>query len=152
MKEPARLNSLNLLYPPITAVLLLGVESANKAGYPIAIFETFRTPARQNQVYAQGRTSPGRIVTNAKAYRSWHQYGIAADVALFDDGRWSWDFDPKKISQFFDLDKLIWGGTFRRPDGPHYEWRNKPSLVVSEALVKSQGILRFWAELDALAS
>ncbi len=152
MKEPARLNSLNLLYSPMRDVLLLGVAEANKAGYPLAVFETFRSPARQDQIYAQGRTQPGKVVSNSKAYQSWHQYGIAADVALFDDKRWSWDFDPKVISKFFDLDKLIWGGTFKSADGPHYEWRKKPSLTVSEALVRSQGILRFWAELDALAS
>lgn len=152
MKEPTRYTSLNLLYPPFAQEMLKGIAEANKAGIPVALFESFRSPARQEQIYAQGRSSPGKIVSNAKAYQSWHQYGIAADIALFDDGRWSWNFDPKKISQFFDLDKLIWGGTFKSPDGPHYEWRKKPSLVVSEALVKSQGILRFWAELDALAS
>lgn len=152
MREPTRLNSLNLLYGPMVDVILSGVDSANKAGIPIAVFETFRTPQRQAQIHAQGRTAPGKIVTNAKGWQSWHQYGVAADIALRIDGRWSWDFDPKEVAKHFDTEKLIWGGTFKKPDGPHYEWRNKPSLVVAEALVKSNGILRFWAELDALGS
>lgn len=152
MKEPTRLSSLNLTYSPMSGVLLSGLNLAKKAGYPLAIFESFRTPQRQDQLYAQGRTAPGKIVTQATGWKSWHQYGVAVDIALLDDGRWSWDFDPKAMSKFFDLDKLIWGGTFKSPDGPHYEWRNKPSLVVAEALVKSNGILRFWAELDALGS
>lgn len=152
MKEPTRYTSIHLLYPPFAAAMLQGIAEANKAGIPVALFETFRSPARQDQIYAQGRTQPGKVVSNAKAYQSWHQYGIAADIALFDDGRWSWNFDPEKISKYFKSDLLIWGGTFKNFDGPHYEWKKKPSLVVSEALVKSQGILRFWAELDALAS
>lgn len=149
MKERTRLNSTNLLYGPMKAHTILGVNSANKAGIPIAIFETFRTPQRQDQIYAQGRTTSGKIVTQSKGWQSWHQYGVAVDIALLIDGRWSWDFDPKEVSKHFDTDKLIWGGTFKNFDGPHYEWRNKPSLPVAEALVRSNGILRFWAELDA---
>ena len=152
MKDRARLNSTNLLYCPMVDILLSGVKSANKAGIPVAIFETFRTPQRQDQIYAQGRTTPGNIVSNAKGWQSWHQFGVAADIALLIDGRWSWDFDPKEVSKHFDTDKLIWGGTFKNFDGPHYEWRNKPSLKIAEALVRSNGILRFWAELDALGS
>lgn len=149
MKEPVRLNSLNLLYWPFRQVLEQGVKAANKAGIQIAVFETFRTPQRQDQIYAQGRTTPGKIVSNSKAWQSWHQFGVAADIALLNDGRWSWDFDPKEVSKYFDNKLIIWGGTFKNFDGPHYEWRNKPDLPVAEGLVRSQGILRFWAELDA---
>ena len=152
MKEPTRLNSLNLLYGPMVDSILSSVSSANKAGYPVAVFETFRTPQRQDLIYAQGRTATGKIVTNSKAWQSWHQYGVAFDIALKIDGRWSWDFDPKIVAKYFDTDKLIWGGTFKNFDGPHFEWRNKPSLTVAEALVRSNGILRFWAELDALGA
>jgi hypothetical protein len=149
MKEPTRFSSPNLLFPPFLAELVLGIARANEAGFPIAIFESFRSPLRQGQLFEQGRSQPGKIITNAKPWASWHQYGLAADIALFQNGGWSWDFDPKKISKFFESPKLTWGGTFKNFDGPHYEWKKKPSLVVSEALVKSQGILRFWAEIEA---
>lgn len=46
--------------------------------------ECLRTVAEQDALYAQGRTTPGSIVTNAKgsSYSSQHQWGIAADFYL----------------------------------------------------------------------
>lgn len=48
-------------------------------------FETWRSPARQNYLYAQ----PERI-TNAEAWESDHQYGIAADFVPKEKNMWSW--------------------------------------------------------------
>lgn len=58
---------------------------------PFRLFEGFRSPQRQQYLYAQGRTREGRIVTKAKPWRSYHQYGVAGDFVLFIDGKWSWD-------------------------------------------------------------
>ena len=58
---------------------------------PFRIFEGFRSPERQRNLYAQGRTKPGSIVTRAKPWSSYHQYGVAADFVLFIEGKWSWD-------------------------------------------------------------
>jgi hypothetical protein len=57
---------------------------------PFRLFEGFRTPASQRDLYAQGRTRPGNIVTKAGPWRSFHQYGFAADFVLYLDGQWSW--------------------------------------------------------------
>jgi peptidoglycan L-alanyl-D-glutamate endopeptidase CwlK len=43
------------------------------------IYEGARTLTRQAELYAQGRTVPGRIVTQAKPGRSFHNYGLAID-------------------------------------------------------------------------
>ena len=40
-----------------------------------------RTMAEQRGIYAQGRTKPGNIVSNAPAGFSAHNYGLAADLA-----------------------------------------------------------------------
>ena len=37
---------------------------------------TFRSAQEQNELYAQGRTKPGKIVTNAVAGKSAHNYRI----------------------------------------------------------------------------
>ena len=58
---------------------------------PFRLFEGFRSPHRQRDLYAQGRTLPGPIVTKAPPWSSYHQYGIAGDFVLFIDGNWSWD-------------------------------------------------------------
>lgn len=46
---------------------------------------TIRTFAEQEALYAQGRTKPGKVVTNAKAGMSYHNYGLAVDIVLLKD-------------------------------------------------------------------
>ena len=66
-----------------------------EADIPLFVFEAYRTPVRQAYLYAQGRTRPGRIVTYAKAWHSYHQYGLAVDLVFGGPGKWTWD-EPKK--------------------------------------------------------
>ena len=40
-----------------------------------------RTMAEQRDIYAQGRTKPGKVVSNAPAGYSAHNFGLAADLA-----------------------------------------------------------------------
>lgn len=49
-------------------------------------YSGLRTPEKQDELYAQGRTAPGGIVTNAKGGESAHQYGCANDWTLWDAG------------------------------------------------------------------
>jgi peptidoglycan L-alanyl-D-glutamate endopeptidase CwlK len=58
---------------------------------PFRLFEGFRSPERQQYLYSQGRTWPGPIVTKALPWTSYHQYGLAGDFVLFENGRWSWE-------------------------------------------------------------
>ena len=58
---------------------------------PFRLFEGFRSPERQQYLYAQGRTRPGPIVTRAQPWTSYHQYGLAGDFVLFENGAWSWE-------------------------------------------------------------
>ncbi|MBL8961402.1 MAG: flagellar hook-length control protein FliK [Gemmatimonadetes bacterium] len=54
-------------------------------GYTVEVIETGRTQERQDALYAQGRSTPGPIVTWTRASR--HTHGLAADVAI--DGGWT---------------------------------------------------------------
>lgn len=49
-----------------------------------------RTFAAQDALYAQGRTKPGKIVTNAKGGQSAHNYGMATDWCLWEKGEPHW--------------------------------------------------------------
>lgn len=62
-------------------------EQCRKQGINILFGECLRTSAEQDELYAQGRTKPGNIVTNAKGstYSSQHQWGIAVDFYLNQD-------------------------------------------------------------------
>lgn len=59
------------------------IELCKAEGIEIRVTSTLRTFAEQAQLYAQGRTKPGQIVTRAKPGQSWHNYGLAVDVCPF---------------------------------------------------------------------
>ena len=56
-----------------------------------AVYYGFRTAADQAALYAQGRTAPGSIVTDAPPGRSAHEHGLAVDVCIVRDGRNTWN-------------------------------------------------------------
>ena len=95
--------------------------------------EVLRSAKRQDELYAQGRSKPGKIVTNAKAWESFHQYGLALDICLILDGKEaSWDrvtdFDRDGIADWMECVRIFkshgweWAGewkTFR--EAPHFQ-------------------------------
>lgn len=97
-------------------------------GRPI-ITECYRSPARQDELYAQGRSKHGLIVTYKRGGESKHNLGPptpALDVAfLLANGAVSWS--GLLLSKFARLmqaadARVVWGGdwtTFK--DRPHFE-------------------------------
>ena len=69
------------------------------AGVLPYIYEGLRSPERQDELYRQGRTSPGKVVTNARAGQSFHNYGLAFD--------WVPLIHSPKAADMYDAD---WGG------------------------------------------
>jgi peptidoglycan L-alanyl-D-glutamate endopeptidase CwlK len=94
-------------------------------GYDMAILEGYRSAARQDALAALG---PG--VTNARAYQSWHQYGLAADCAFVRDGRLvisekdPWTMRGYQLyGQVAESVGLTWGGRWKLMDLGHTELR-----------------------------
>lgn len=54
-------------------------EVADHTGEPWVIVEGYRSQARQDWLYAQGRSRPGPVVTWMRLTR-WHGTGLAADL------------------------------------------------------------------------
>jgi len=74
---------------------------------PFRLFEGFRSPERQQYLYAQGRSRPGLIVTKARPGASYHhQYGLAGDFVLFENGEWSWDTSGEKARYWQRLQEI----------------------------------------------
>lgn len=71
-------------------------------GIPFGLFEGFRHPDRQASLYAQGRSTPGSIVTKALPWQSFHQYGFAGDYVLRLNGSWSWDDSTEIRKHWWD--------------------------------------------------
>lgn len=107
------------LLPLVERKALELIRLAQEAGTPIRITEGYRSPERQAELYAQGRTAPGKIVTNAKQCESIHQYGCAFDVVFIKTGyEGNWD----KLGQLGKMLGFTWGGDFKSiKDKPHFE-------------------------------
>lgn len=67
------------LHKDFRAHALAWYEARLCAGAHVLVYEGIRSHDRQDQLYAIGRTAPGRVVTNARGGQSWHNYGMAID-------------------------------------------------------------------------
>jgi peptidoglycan L-alanyl-D-glutamate endopeptidase CwlK len=63
------------------------------SGIYIRVVQAMRTVEEQNDLYAQGRTAPGKIVTNCRGGYSWHNFGCAVDCVPSERGP-DQPFDP----------------------------------------------------------
>jgi hypothetical protein len=86
----ARDTDLEKLHPIVRSKVNILIEKLAKEKIPLRLFEGYRYPQRQQNLYNQGRTTSGPIVTRASAWRSYHQYGVACDFVLYIRGKWSW--------------------------------------------------------------
>lgn len=99
---------------------------------------TLRTFAEQDALFAQGRTKPGKVVTNAKGGQSYHNYGLAVDIVLlvdrdkngsFEAASWETnvDFDGdgkhdwREVVDIFKRYGWEWGGDWKFSDKPHFQ-------------------------------
>lgn len=110
------------------------VKICEQNGLRIGIGECVRTVQEQDNLYAQGRTKPGTVVTNAKGskYQSLHQWGVAFDFYLLmdvdGDGKIKDDTyndskgDFKKVGKYATMLGLEWGGSWTSIiDKPHLQ-------------------------------
>lgn len=109
------------------------IERAYREGINVIITQGLRTVEEQNELYAQGRTKPGKIVTNAKGGYSYHNYGLAFDFAVLnDDGSVSWNVDEKwkRVGAIGKSLGLEWGGDWKYfKDYPHFQYTFGLSLA-----------------------
>lgn len=124
------------LHPRLQTAVAQLQNMCKKEGLSLGIGECFRSAAEQDALYAQGRTQPGTVVTNApgSSYSSQHQWGIAFDFfknvsghAYDDDGFFS------RVGALGKSLGLGWGGDWKDfPDRPHLylpDWGDTPSLL-----------------------
>ncbi len=65
------------------------------AGLDVLTYCTYRSPEEQARLYAQGRTTPGKIVTYAKPGESAHNHGLALDFVPLLGGKPAWRECPE---------------------------------------------------------
>ena len=99
------------------------VKAEQELGKKLRVTSGLRTIAEQNELYAQGRTKTGKIVTNAKGGSSYHNFGLAIDVVEIQGAEALWkNPDWKKIGSFGKKLGLEWGGDWISiKDNPHFQ-------------------------------
>lgn len=85
----AQNRDLNALNQEFRSRLERWLAAVRASGLSVMVLETHRTRARQEYLYAQGRTRPGNVVT--WTLDSLHRRGLAADVVPTPGGVISWN-------------------------------------------------------------
>lgn len=116
------LERIKTLHPKIRQEVLELYKKANNLelgeGVRLRFSHTFRTNEEQDILYSQGRTKPGKKVTNAKAGQSIHNYGFAFDIVIlydknkdgiFEEASWDTkrDGDKDGVSDWLEITKIF---------------------------------------------
>lgn len=102
----ARDGDIARLHPIIRAKVAKIRDTLHKEGHEFEVLEAFRTPERQNDLFAQGRTKPGEKVTWVNAWGSIHQYGLAVDFVLRENGKWTWKTDDGYMQKWLRMHEV----------------------------------------------
>lgn len=113
------------LNPKVQAAAVAAIQECEQQGLKVLISCTYRSGEEQNGLYAQGRTEPGRIVTNAKAGQSFHQYRVALDLYPLVNGKPDFSgrsADWEKIGKVFIKHGFEWAAKWKRfKELPHFQ-------------------------------
>ena len=122
------------LLPEVQPYARALVHKAAAVGITIKVIDGTRTWAEQDALYAQGRTRPGGIVTNAKGGESNHNFGIAFDIGVFEGSRYLGDSPKYKAVGTLGIELgLEWGGDWKSlVDQPHFQLRPRWAQELTE--------------------
>jgi peptidoglycan L-alanyl-D-glutamate endopeptidase CwlK len=155
----------SLLCPAFVTRLVIFERKLQEARLSFYLFMGLRTFEDQDELYQQGRTKPGKIVTNARGGDSLHNYGLAADYVLDimpekPGLQWSWDIkadldgdgrrDWQQMAQLAQSCGLEAGYFWTRfPDAPHVQATFGLCLADIKELYRLGGIERVWKECNS---
>ena len=116
---------LGVVHPLLTAKVRMMADILEPEAIIFRVTQGLRTWAEQAALYAQGRTAPGKIVTNAAPGASYHNYGLAVDVVPMTIEGPDWNEQHPVWSRLVSVGTslgLVAGAQFRSfPDQPHFQ-------------------------------
>lgn len=129
------------LHPVFRAQVRGLLEVCGIEGLPVGLFSGLRTWEEQAEIYAQGRTKPGAVVTKAKAGWTWHNYGLASDIVFYP---WSWCKSNNwvKLARMGRMLGLRAGADWG--DFPHFENSFGMSITQAYELYRKGGLAAVW--------
>lgn len=104
------------LHPRVSVLCQRFIDACKAQGIDVLITSTYRDAESQDALYAQGRTAPGKIVTNAKAGQSWHNWRCAFDFVPIVNGKAQWNDTAtfERCGQIAESLGLEWAGRWAR--------------------------------------
>jgi peptidoglycan L-alanyl-D-glutamate endopeptidase CwlK len=132
------------LHPAMQPLAAEFLNNCKAAGIDLLVTCTWRSGAEQDALYAQGRTTPGSIVTRAKAGQSKHNHtlagrpaSLALDVVPLRLGKPVWaasDAIWQDIGRIGKACGLEWAGEWTRMrEFPHFQHPNAKAIAATEA-------------------
>jgi len=140
---------LDKVHPKLAQAVAAVINTLAAEGLKVEVVQGLRTFAEQDALFAQGRTKPGKKVTNAKGGQSNHNYGLAVDLCPFVGNQPQWEDEAgfDRIGAAGKNPGLKWGGDWPKfPDRPHLEL---PGLTIDQcfALHQEGGLEKVWASI-----
>jgi peptidoglycan L-alanyl-D-glutamate endopeptidase CwlK len=128
------------LLPEVQPYARALVRKAAQHGITIKVLSGLRTYEEQNDLFAQGRTKSGRIVTKARGGFSNHNFGIAFDIGVFEGTKYLDDSPKYKAVGVLGMDLgLEWGGNWKTiVDEPHFQLRPKWAGDMKESVMLAE--------------
>jgi peptidoglycan L-alanyl-D-glutamate endopeptidase CwlK len=107
---------LNDLHPKVKSLCEAFIKACKKQGIDVIITSTYRDGKSQDALYAQGRTTAGKIVTNAKAGQSFHNWRVAFDFVPLVNGKAQWNDIATftKCGEIAESVGLEWAGRWKK--------------------------------------
>lgn len=152
--EQLNATRLQQVHPIVASLMHQVIDKCAQQGVHILVTQGLRTWAEQDALYNQGRSAPGKKVTNAKGGQSYHNFGFAVDFVPIDAlGKADWNVAHPSWQVVIDTAKQLhfesgaeWV-TFK--DYPHLQITGGLSLADLRKLYKTGGLEGCWNELSS---
>jgi hypothetical protein len=106
-----RVSDLGLLEPVTRQRVEAIIDDARGEGLALMVFETYRSKARQQELFQQGATRLQQVGV--------HHYGLACDIVKSVGGEPSWKGSFDVLGRLAQKHGLIWGGDWGDPAAHH---------------------------------
>jgi len=140
------------VHPRLATGVTALINALAAQGLLVEVVQGLRTFAEQDALFAQGRTKPGQVVTQAKGGQSNHNYGLAVDLCPFVNGKPQWNDNLAFIRIGTEAVKhgLEWGGSWKKfIDKPHVQ---VPGMTIARCLTlyNNGGLENVWAKVPPI--
>lgn len=155
--EPLSEIRLKLVHPVLAAKVrqLSDLHAKEFPTNTLRVVQGLRSWDEQAAIYAQGRTAPGHIVTNAPPGHTQHNYGLAVDLVPMVNGEPDWDHTHGNWGRMIYLGKsigLLSGSCWQAiSDYPHFQLPAPLPVSPTEAMRSAYaagGLYSVWGMLN----